>query len=62
MAVDLSAVGYKGAEYVHNQGIPLGEAVLLGVHESLSPAIFGFTLIGIASLLVTCGLARESNA
>ena len=59
VAVDLSAVGHKVPEYVvEHPGTNFAETVLLGVAESMSPAIIGFTFLGMASLLVTYGLSR----
>ncbi|MFZ5892661.1 MAG: hypothetical protein ACOY0T_16500 [Myxococcota bacterium] len=60
VAADLSAVGHRAPEYLRNHpGMTLAEVVLEGVGESMSPAIFGFTLLGMAALIVAYGLARE---
>jgi hypothetical protein len=63
VATDLSAVGHKAPEYLRqNPGLTLAEVVLEGVGESMSPAIFGFTLLLMTALFVTYGLGRRESA
>ncbi len=63
IAGDLSAVGHRAPEYVNSHpGTKLPEVVLLGVGESMSPGIIGFSMLTIVALLVTYGLFRDRQA
>lgn len=60
VATDLSAVGHRAPEYLsQHPELSLAEVVLSGVGESMSPAIFGFTMLIMTALLVSYGLSRE---
>ena len=57
----LSAVGHHAPEYVkRHPGSSLGEVLLLGIGESMSPGILGFTLLSLISLIVTLGVYRQN--
>lgn len=62
ICVDLAAVGHGAPAYVaRHPGVPLAEAVLQGIAESLAPGVLGFTFVALAALITTLGLYREPN-
>lgn len=58
-AADLAAVGLgipKQPEWAHSPDLPL--IVLQGVGESMSPALFGGSILSVVALLCAVGLGR----
>jgi hypothetical protein len=55
-----SAVGHQAPEYVkRHPGSTLGEVALLGLGESMSPGILGFTILSLIALIVALGVYRQ---
>jgi hypothetical protein len=56
----LAAVGHHAPDYVKaHPGTSLGEVVLLGVGEAMSPGILGFTVVSLIALILTLGVYRH---
>src|ERR1041384_7428372 len=56
----LSAVGHHAPEYLkHHPGSSLAEVVLLGLAESMSPGILGFTVLSLTALILALGVYRQ---
>jgi len=61
-AADLAAVGHRAADYVRSHPrIGLAEVTLVGVGESMSPAVLGFSLLTMMALVVTLGILRTRS-
>ena len=59
----LAEVGHHVPDYVaRHPGLSLGDALLQGAAESMAPAIFGFTVLSLAALVVALGFHREPVA
>jgi hypothetical protein len=59
---DLAAVGHHAPAYLKaHPGMTLPEVLLQGMAESMSPGILGFTMLSLASLIVTLGFYREGK-
>jgi hypothetical protein len=57
----LSAVGHDAPEYVkRHPGTTLQEVVLLGLGESMSPGILGFTVLSLIALILALGAYRQN--
>ncbi|HEY4157151.1 MAG TPA: hypothetical protein VGM29_03605, partial [Polyangiaceae bacterium] len=62
ICADFAAVGHHAPEFLHaHPQMPLGEVLLQGVAESMSPGILGFTMLSLAALITTLGLYRASG-
>jgi hypothetical protein len=60
ICADLAAVGHHLPDYLsQHPELLLGSALLQGGAESMSPAIVGFTVLSLASLMVALGFYRE---
>jgi len=60
-----SAVGHHAPEYLkHHPGSALSEfeVVLLGIGESMSPGILGFTILALIALILALGVYRQNPA
>lgn len=56
----LATLGHQLPRYLAtHRDTSFSDALLLGIAESLSPAILGFTMLSLAALLVALGLQRE---
>jgi hypothetical protein len=56
----LAEVGHHAPDYQRaHPGTSFAEVLAQGAAESMSPAIFGFTLLSLAALLVALGLHRQ---
>lgn len=61
-AADVAAFGHKAPDFLKaHPAMNLSEVVLLGIGESMSPGVLGFSLLTICSLLVTVGLYRSAR-
>ena len=57
----LAAVGHHAPEYLkRHPESSLSEVVLLGIGESMSPGILGFTLLSLIALILALGVYRQS--
>ena len=57
----LSAVGHHAPEYLkRHPESTLAEVVLLGVGESMSPGILGFTILSLIALILALGVHRQN--
>jgi len=57
----LSAVAHHAPEYLQRHpGGSLGEVVLLGFGEAMSPGILGFTLLSLIALILALGVYRQN--
>lgn len=56
-----SAVGHQAPEYLkrHPEN-SLAEVVLLGIGESMSPGILGFTMLSLIALIMALGVYRQN--
>jgi peptidoglycan biosynthesis protein MviN/MurJ (putative lipid II flippase) len=60
IAADLAAIGHHAPAYLKTHPeMSIGEVVLQGVGESMSPAILGFTVLSLTALIATLGAYRE---
>lgn len=60
IAGDISAVGHQAPRYLAaHPETSLSEVVLLGVGESMSPAIVGCSLLTLVAFVVAFGLFRQ---
>jgi hypothetical protein len=56
-----SAVGHQAPDYLKTHpGTTLEEVVLLGIGESMSPGILGFTLLSLIALILALGVYRQN--
>ena len=56
-----SAVGHQAPDYVkRHPGSTLAEVTLLGLGESMSPGILGFTMLSLIALILALGLYRQN--
>lgn len=56
-----SAVGHQAPEYLkRHPESSLSEVVLLGLGESMSPGILGFTLLSLIALILALGVYRQN--
>ncbi|HXK16470.1 MAG TPA: hypothetical protein VNG33_01600 [Polyangiaceae bacterium] len=56
-----SAVGHHAPEYLkHHPASSLSEVILLGMGESMSPGILGFTLLSLIALILALGVYRQN--
>jgi hypothetical protein len=56
-----SAVGHQAPEYVKSHpGSTLAEVTLLGLGESMSPGILGFTVLSLIALILALGVWRDN--
>jgi len=56
----LSAVGHQVPDYVaRHPETTLAQATLLGVGESMSPGILGFTVLSLIALILALGIYRQ---
>jgi hypothetical protein len=62
VAADLAAVGHHGLERCAQHHIEPAACVLVGVAESMAPAIAGFTVLSLAAMLVAVGMSRTARA
>jgi len=62
VASDLAAVGHHGFERCAEKHIEPATCLVLGVAESMSPAILGFTLLSLAAMLAAVGMSRTARA
>jgi Na+/proline symporter len=61
ICADLAAVGHQAPNYLsRHPELSLRTVLLQGAAESMSPAIVGFTIISLASLVVALGFYREA--
>jgi hypothetical protein len=61
VCADVAAVGHGVPEYLKaHPDTTMVEALLDGMAESMSPGIFGFTILSLASLIVAFGFQRET--
>lgn len=59
IAADLAMVGHHAPEYLAQHAeLSLGVVVLQGVGEAMSPAILGFTVLSLVSLVLALGFYR----
>ena len=57
----LAAVGHQAPDYLkHHPGTSLPEVVLLGIAESMSPGILGFTMLSLVALIIALGVYRQN--
>jgi hypothetical protein len=57
----LAAVGHQAPDYLkRHPESTLAEVVLLGIGESMSPGILGFTMLSLAALIVALGVHRQN--
>jgi len=62
-AADFAQVGHHGPAFLRTHpGTELVEMLLQGMAESMSPAIFGGTMLSLAAMIVTLGFYREGKA
>jgi hypothetical protein len=58
-----SAVGHQAPEYLkHHPESSLSEVILLGIGESMSPGILGFTILSLIALILALGVYRQNPA
>jgi hypothetical protein len=63
ICADLAAVGHHVSNYLsRHPELSLSSALLQGAAEAMSPAIVGFTVMSLASLVVALGFYREPDA
>ena len=62
VCADLAAVGHHGLERCAERHIEPAACLLLGVAESMSPGIVGFTLLSLAAMLAAVGMSRTARA
>ncbi len=56
----VSAVGHQAPEYVERHpDLSLAEVALLGLGESMSPGILGFTVLSLIALILALGVYRQ---
>ncbi|HEX3594755.1 MAG TPA: hypothetical protein VHU80_06625 [Polyangiaceae bacterium] len=61
-AADIAQVGHHAPEYLADHpGDTLATIALQGFAESMSPAIFGFSCLAIAGVLVSFGVYRAED-
>src|SRR5437764_558803 len=61
MFVAFSAVGHQAPQYLkHHPASSLSEVVLLGIGESMSPGILGFTVLSLVALILALGVYRQN--
>jgi len=59
IAADLAAVGHHAPAYLAQHAeLTLGTVLLQGVAEAMSPAILGFTVLSLVSLVIALGFYR----
>jgi len=59
ICADLAAVGHQAPNYLsRHPELSLSSVLLQGAAESMSPAIVGFTIMSLASLVVALGIHR----
>jgi hypothetical protein len=58
-----AAVGHQAPDYLkRHPESTLAEVVLLGIGESMSPGILGFTMLSLIALIVALGVWRQNPA
>ena len=58
-----SAVGHQAPAYLkHHPESSLSEVILLGIGESMSPGILGFTILSLIALILALGIYRQNPA
>jgi len=63
ICADLAAVGHQMPDYMsRHPELSLSSVLLQGGAESMSPAIVGFTVVSLASLVVALGFYRGPYA
>lgn len=56
-----AAVGHQAPEYLkRHPESTLAEVVLLGIGESMSPGILGFTVLSLIALILALGVYRQN--
>ena len=56
-----AAVGHQAPDYLkRHPESTLAEVVLLGIGESMSPGILGFTMLSLIALIVALGVWRQN--
>ncbi|HVZ74454.1 MAG TPA: hypothetical protein VHJ20_18865 [Polyangia bacterium] len=61
VASDFAAVGHHGLQACAAHGLEPVACVLVGVAESMAPAIVGCTLLSLAAMLVAVGMSRTAR-
>ncbi|HXU65068.1 MAG TPA: hypothetical protein VN962_25390 [Polyangia bacterium] len=62
VCADLAAVGHHGLAMCAPQHLDPLTCLLLGMAESMAPAIIGFTVLSLAAMLTAVGMSRTARA
>jgi hypothetical protein len=61
ICADLAAVGHHGLERCAEKHIDPATCLTMGLAESMSPGIVGFTLLSLAGMLTAVGMSRTAK-
>ncbi|MGD0679305.1 MAG: hypothetical protein ABSC94_28250 [Polyangiaceae bacterium] len=63
LVTDLATVGHQAPSYLRgHRETTMVDVLLQGFAESCAPAIFGFTMLSLAGLMIALGFQREAAA